>query len=89
MTTKEHYGVDTDYQISDAPWERLKPLLPDPKPKKKMGRPRMDVRQAMTEIFNLLRTGCQWSALPKKLGKKSTVRDRFQEWRAAGFLEKV
>lgn len=87
MPTQEHYGVDADYQIPDALWERLKPLLPNPKPKKKTGRPRMDDRKAMSAIFYLLRTGCQWSALPESLGKKSTVHDRFQEWRAAGVFE--
>jgi putative transposase len=40
----------------------------------------MDDRKAMTAIFYLLRTGCQWSALPKSLGAKSTVYDRFQFW---------
>ena len=49
----------------------------------------MDDRQAMTAIFYLLRTGCQWSALPKSLGAKSTVHDRFQEWQQAGVFEKL
>jgi len=43
--------VDPKYQIPDELWERLKPLLPAPKPKKKPGRPRMDERKAMTALF--------------------------------------
>ena len=41
----------------------------------------------LTAIFYLLRTGCQWHALPRHLGAPTTVHDRFQEWRAAGVFE--
>ena len=78
-----------DYQIPDELWKKLEPLLPPPKPKKKLGRPRMDDRIAMTAIFYVLRTGCQWKALPRSLGASSTVHDRFQEWRDAGVFEKL
>lgn len=38
----------------------------------------------MSTIFYVLRTGCQWNALPRSLGASSTVHDRFlQEWRKA------
>jgi putative transposase len=43
----------------------------------------------MTAIFYILRTGCQWKALPRSLGAPSTVHDRFQEWREAGLFEKM
>lgn len=82
-------GVSEEYQIPDEMWERIQPLLPEPKPKKKPGRPRMDDRKAMTAIFYVLRTGCQWNALPRSLGASSTVHDRFQEWREAGVFEKM
>ncbi len=82
-------GVGEDYQIPDQLWARIEPLLPPPKPKKKAGRPRMDDRKAMTAIFYVLRTGCQWKALPRSLGAPSTVHDRFQQWREAGVFEKL
>lgn len=86
----EHdFGVGPDYQIPDVLWARLAPLLPSPKAKKKAGRPRMDDRQAMTAIFYVLRTGCQWKALPRSLGAPSTVHDRFQEWGQAGVFEQL
>jgi putative transposase len=47
----------------------------------------MDDRRTMNAIFYVLRTGCQWKALPCSLGRKSTVHDRFQEWRKAGLFE--
>lgn len=43
----------------------------------------------MTAIFYILRTGCQWNALPRSIGASSTVHDRFQEWREAGIFEKL
>jgi transposase len=77
-------GLTDNYRLPDALWEQIVPVLPPPKPKKKAGRPPMDKRQAMTAIFYLLRTGCQWNALPRSLGAYSTVHGHFQEWRAAG-----
>ncbi len=40
-------------------------------------------------IYYLLRTGCQWKALPRSLGAPSTVHDRFQEWVAAGVFKRL
>ena len=85
----DDYGVGPDYQLPDELWEHIKSLLPPPKPKKKTGRPRMDDRKAMTAIFYVLRTGCQWKALPRSLGASSTVHDRFQAWRKAGVLQRM
>ncbi len=59
-------------------------LIPPPPPKKnRPGHPRMDDLKAMYVIFYGARTGCQWNTLPRSLGAKSTVHDRFQEWRDA------
>jgi transposase len=38
----------------------------------------------MDSIFYVLRTGCQWKALPREFGTASTVHDRLQLWRASG-----
>ena len=37
----------------------------------------------------MLRTGCQWKALPREYGSGSTVHRTFQKWLAAGFFEKI
>jgi transposase len=85
----ETTGVDCLYEIPDILWDRIVHLLPtvQHKKKKKAGRPRMNDRQAMNAIFYILRTGCQWNALPRSLGASSTVHDRFQEWRKAGIFK--
>lgn len=88
---EDELGIDQRYRVPDELWERMQPLLPPPKPKKKKkrGRPRMDDRKAMNAIYYVLRTGIQWKALPRSLGAPSTVHDRFQEWREAGFFERL
>ena len=77
------------YEISHVLWEQIVPLLPPPPHKKKAGRPRMDDRKAMTAIYYVLQMGGHWKALPRALGARSTVHDRFQEWRAAGLFERM
>ena len=78
-----------DYEISDEFWNKIKPLLPLPNPKKKPGRPRKDDKKILSGIFYLIRTGCQWKALPRFYGAPSTVHDRFQEWRRSGLFEQI
>ncbi len=77
-------GVDSSYCIPDVVWDRIIAVLSPSirRRKKEAGRPRMDDRKAMSAIFYVLRTGCQWNALPS-----STVHDRFQEWRKAGVFK--
>ena len=83
-------GVESAYEIPDVLWDKIVPLLPPQKrKKKKAGRPRMNDRNAMSAIFYVLRTGCQWNALPRSLGASSTVHDRFQEWRKAGVFKRM
>jgi putative transposase len=86
---EEDVLVGAAYQIPDRLWDRIRVLLPPPKRKKKSGRPRMDDRQAMNAVFYVLRTGCQWKAIPRCLGAPSTIHDRFQEWRRAGVFKRL
>src|ERR1700693_2994846 len=86
---EDPFGVDPQYEIPDALWERIEPITPPHVKKTKRGRPRMDDRRAMNAIFYVARTGCQWKAIPHSLGRKSTVYDRFREWRKAGVFEEM
>ena len=47
---------------------------------RKGGRPRVNLRGVANGIFYLLRTGCQWKALPPQFGSPRTVHRYFQEW---------
>lgn len=72
--------IDPDFRLPDEVWERIKCAIPPEPPKPKGGRPRMPDRDALDAIFYLMRTGCQWNALPRTLGASSTVHDRYQAW---------
>ena len=82
-------AVDSGWRIPDELWERTEPLLPPEPPKPKGGCPRKPARQMMDGIFYVLRTGCQWKALPRSLGAPSTVHDRFLEWRKADVFRRL
>ena len=77
MTVTE---INPAFRLPDEVWERLKSAIPEERPKPRGGRPRMENRAALDAIFYVLRTGCQWKALPRSLGASSTVHDRFSEW---------
>lgn len=81
--------VDEGWRIPDALWERIEPLLPAERLHPKGGRPWTPARQCMDGIFYVLRTGCQWKALPRGFGAPSTVHLRFQLWQAAGVFERL
>ena len=76
--------IDDDWRIPDELWAQIEPLLPPEPSHPKGGHPWKPARQMMDGIFYVLRTGCQWKALPRVLGAPSTIHDRFQAWCAAG-----
>jgi putative transposase len=82
---------DAKWLMPDEVWQRIHPLLP-PAPQKgkrtQGGRPNVDLRRTMNAIFYVLRTGCQWKAIPRCLGSGSTAHDYFQKWTEAGVFEK-
>jgi len=52
------------------------------------GRPLKSARQVFEAVTYVLRTGCQWKALPKeRFGSASAVHKRFLEWESAGVFE--
>ncbi len=81
--------IDPNFLLPDEVWERVKSAIPPEPPKPKGGRPRMDDCKAWNAIFYVLRTGCQWNALPRCLGASSTVHDRFQLWIEQGVFERM
>ena len=77
------------HQIPDSLWERIVPLLPVYKRSFKGGRPRLDLRKVVTGIIFVLRTGCQWKAMPAQFGSGSAIHSYFQEWVESGVFEKL
>lgn len=80
---------DDQWRIPDELWERLRPLLPPPKPHP-LGchHPAVDPRRVMDAIFFVLRTGCQWNALNATgLCSSSSAHRWFQVWTRAGVFQ--
>ena len=90
-TTQDHQqqinDLPTIWEVDDALWERLEPVLRINKPRKKSGRPARDARPIFNALIWLARTGSQWSEIPPRYGPKSTIFDRFKVWAAEGHLQ--
>jgi len=85
--------------VTDEFWRRVEPLIPPPttrpqgreyQRKPGAGRPPKPPRQVFEAIVYVLRTGCQWKALPaERFGSASAVHKRFMEWAKSGFFEQL
>jgi transposase len=70
-------------------WQRVEPLLPKYPVSRLGGRPRLPLRQVLAGILYVLRTGCQWKAMPREFGSGSAIHEYFQEWTERGLFEKL
>ena len=87
------------WELSDSLWRQIEPLLPKVKSRyrgrgkqrKHMGgRPAADRRKLISGILYVLRTGCQWNALPKPTyGSGKTAHRYFQRWVRAGVFRRL
>ena len=87
------------WEVTDEFWSRVEPLIParleraPDKPfvrKPGAGRKPKPARVVFEAVVFVLRTGCQWKALPaERFGSASAVHKRLLEWEKAGFFESV
>jgi len=78
------------FEIPDAMWERIEPLIPAPAKVHRFGggARRIPDRDVFDAIFFVLRTGCQWHALDVTAKcSGATAHRRFQEWQKAGLFD--
>jgi transposase len=84
------------WEVSDAFWQRVEPLIPERQRelakeyvrKPGGGRKPKDARLVFEAIVYVLRTGCQWKALPsERFGSASAIHKRYLEWQQAGVFE--
>ncbi len=66
--------------LTDEQWERVRPLLPRPKPGRRGGRPWADDRACLEGILWVLRTGARWKDLPERYPSPSTCWRRLRRW---------
>lgn len=73
--------------LSDKEWAILEPLIPPPK---SGGRPcKYSRREIVNAIFYVLRTGCQWRALPHDFPDWQAVYHYFRKWKQLGHWETI
>ena len=85
------------WTVSEELWKKVEPLIPKrqrergKKYKRKPGggRKPMEPRKVFEAIVYVLRTGCQWKALPKEFGSASSVHKYFLEWKRKGIFIRI
>jgi transposase len=79
--------------VTDELWERIRPLLPPPKPRRFRfpGRKPIDDRKCLTGILFVLKTGINWEDLPCEMGCGSgmTCWRRLRDWTGAGVWQRL
>lgn len=86
---KKARPLPTIWEVSDALWDRILPILLVFWPTQSTGRKHANWRQVLNGIIFRMRSGCQWDQLPSKYGPKSTVHDWFQRWCAGGVMQRI
>jgi len=77
------------WELSDAQWQLIEPIL---RPKRRVddrGRPWQDTRAVLNGILWVLGTGAQWRELPEKYPSYQTCHRRFQQWVRERKLEQI
>ena len=82
-------ALGTIWEVPDALWARIAPVLDELDPPRRGGKPRVDQRQAFNAIIFRLRSGCQWNRLPASFPSDSSVHRTLQRWVAKGVLDRI
>lgn len=83
MGTRKKYPSD----LTDGQWEKMKRLIPPPKPG---GRPRrVQMREVLNGIFYLVRSGCSWRMLPNDFPPWGTVHYYYWRFRREGLWQRI
>ncbi len=77
------------FDLTDAEWEIIGPMLPNAQHRPHGGRPTRDDRRVLNGIFFVLRTGTPWRDLPERYGPYTSVYNRFNRWAKAGVWLRV
>lgn len=77
------------WEVGDAEWELLEPILRPARRADHRGRPWHDTRAVLNGVLWVLGTGAQWRELPSKYPPFQTCHRRFQQWVRTGKLERA
>ena len=70
--------------LTDAQWEKIRPLLPKRPKRPKGGRPPKDDRKVLEGILWILRSGARWQDLPDEFPSPATCWRRLRDWEEQG-----
>jgi transposase len=70
--------------LSDAQWEKIRPLLPGPRSRRRGGRPRASDRKVLEGILWILRSGARWQDMPEEFPAPATCWRRLRDWEEQG-----
>jgi len=70
--------------LTDAQWEKIRPLLPRPRSRRRGGRPRASDRKVLEGILWILRSGARWQDLPEEFPSPATCWRRLRDWEEQG-----
>lgn len=79
----------TYHEIPDVLWERIEPLFSRFQRKKSGGSAPIPFRTLLAGMLYRLKTGCQWSMIPKLYGSKSTLHEQYQRLVHAGVFAEI
>ena len=77
------------WRLPEELWQKIEPLLPKRRRSRKGGRPPLPYRRVVDGIFYVLRTGCQWKAVPPEFGSGSSLHRYFQRFVKRGVFKKL
>lgn len=77
------------YHLSDHQWTIIEPLIHQKKRMEPRGRPRQPDRPLLNGILWILKTGAQWSELPREYPPYQSCHRRFQEWVDRGVFDQI
>ena len=91
MPAKPYQPAGYESDLSDAEWELIKPMLYPADARRGRGRVRDpdSARACLDTIRYVLKTGCQWSMIPKNLAARSTAHDALSLWTEQGLWPKL
>jgi transposase len=75
----------SEFWLSEAHFERLRPLLPD----KVRGVARIDDRRVISGIIHVVKSGGRWVDARACYGPRKTLYNRFVRWAAKGIWQEM
>src|SRR5579859_6215931 len=70
--------------LTDAQWEKIRPLRPQRLPRPRGGRPPAPERKVLEGILWILRSGARWQDLPEEFPSPPTCWRRLRDWEEQG-----